>query len=36
MSKENGGMAGGVFVGFVAGTIVGAVLALLYAPKTGR
>jgi len=36
MSKENSGMAGGVFIGFVAGTIVGAVLALLYAPKTGR
>ena len=36
MSKESGSMAGGVFIGFVAGTIVGAVLALLYAPKTGR
>lgn len=29
-------MAKGLIVGFIAGSIVGAAIALLYAPKTGR
>ncbi len=29
-------MAKGLIVGFIAGSVVGAVLALLYAPKSGR
>ncbi len=36
MAQDNDGMAKGLIVGFLAGTIVGAVLALLYAPKSGR
>ena len=36
MAQENDGMAKGLIIGFVAGTIVGAALALLYAPKSGR
>jgi gas vesicle protein len=36
MANESDGMAKGLIVGFLAGGIVGAVLALLYAPKTGR
>lgn len=36
MAQEQDGMAKGLIVGFLAGTVVGAVLALLYAPKSGR
>lgn len=36
MAQENDGMARGLIVGFIAGTIAGAVLALLYAPTTGK
>jgi len=35
MADENDGMAKGLIVGFIAGSIVGAALALLYAPKPG-
>ena len=35
MSKDDG-MAKGLIVGFLAGSIVGAVLALLYAPMAGK
>ncbi len=34
--EQDDGMAKGVIVGFIAGSLVGAVLALLYAPKAGR
>ncbi len=33
---NNNGIGKGLFVGFIAGGVVGAVLALLYAPKSGR
>jgi len=36
MAQDNEGMAKGLVVGFIAGTIAGAVLALLYAPTTGK
>lgn len=37
MANDNGdGMAKGLMVGFIAGSIVGAVLAFLYAPKSGK
>ncbi len=36
MAYDNDGMAKGLIIGFLAGSVVGAVLALLYAPKTGR
>jgi gas vesicle protein len=36
MSHENGKMAKGLMVGFIAGSVAGAVLALLYAPKSGK
>jgi gas vesicle protein len=36
MAQENDGMAKGLMVGFFAGTIVGAAIALLYAPKAGK
>jgi len=36
MSKEQGVSAGTVLVSFVAGAAIGAGLALLYAPKSGR
>ena len=35
MSEEKG-VAKGLFLGFLAGGIVGSVLALLYAPKSGK
>lgn len=35
MSEERG-VAKGLFLGFLAGGIVGGVLALLYAPKSGK
>ncbi len=36
MANEKDGMAKGLIVGFLAGSIVGAVTALLFAPMTGR
>jgi gas vesicle protein len=36
MAQENDGMAKGLIVGFIAGSIVGAAIALLYAPKAGK
>ncbi len=36
MANDNDGMAKGLIIGFIAGGIVGAVLALLYAPTAGR
>jgi gas vesicle protein len=36
MSEERGVCAGTVLVSFVAGVAIGAVLALLYAPKSGQ
>jgi gas vesicle protein len=36
MAHENDGMAKGLIVAFVAGSVVGAVLALLYAPTSGK
>ena len=36
MANDNDGMAKGLIIGFFAGSVVGAVLALLYAPKTGK
>jgi len=35
MSKENG-LAKGLLIGFLTGGAVGAILALLYAPKSGK
>lgn len=36
MSRENDGLARGLFIGFLIGGIAGAVAALLYAPKSGK
>jgi gas vesicle protein len=36
MENEKGDITKGLFLGFLAGGIVGAVVALLYAPKPGR
>ena len=36
MSEDRGVCAGTVLVSFVAGAAIGAGLALLYAPKSGR
>ncbi len=36
MSEDNRGMAKGLFIGFLAGSVVGAIAALLYAPKSGK
>ena len=36
MAQENDGMAKGLIVGFIAGSIIGAAMALLYAPKAGK
>jgi gas vesicle protein len=36
MAQENDSMAKGLIVGFVAGSIIGAAMALLYAPKAGK
>ena len=36
MAQENDGMAKGLIIGFIAGSMVGAALALLYAPKAGK
>jgi len=36
MAQENDGMAKGLILGFITGSIVGAAVALLYAPKAGK
>ncbi len=36
MADERNGMARGLMIGFLAGTVVGAITALLYAPKSGK
>ncbi len=36
MAEENKGLAKGLLIGFVAGGVVGALAALLYAPKSGK
>jgi gas vesicle protein len=36
MADEKNGLAKGLFIGFIAGGIVGAIAALLYAPKSGK
>lgn len=35
MSRDNG-LGKGLFIGFLAGSTIGAVIALLYAPKSGK
>lgn len=34
--SDDKGMGKGLFIGFIAGSVVGALLALLYAPKSGK
>lgn len=36
MADENNGVGKGLLLGFLAGSVVGAIIALLYAPKSGR
>lgn len=36
MNEERNGLAKGLLIGFIAGGLVGAVAALLYAPKSGK
>lgn len=36
MAENNGGMAKGVLIGLLAGGAIGAIVALLYAPKSGK
>jgi len=36
MAEEKNGMAKGLLIGFLAGSLIGAVAALLYAPKSGK
>jgi len=36
MAQDEDGMSKGLIIGFVAGSIVGGVLALLFAPKAGH
>jgi gas vesicle protein len=36
MAQNNNNMVKGLIVGFLAGSAIGAVLALLYAPKSGK
>lgn len=36
MSDNNNGNVGGVLVAFMAGVVIGAGVALLYAPQTGK
>ncbi len=36
MSRENSGLSKGLMIGFLAGGAIGAILALLYAPKSGK
>ncbi len=35
-TTEKNGLAKGLFIGFLAGSVVGAIAALLYAPKSGK
>jgi gas vesicle protein len=35
-APEKNGLAKGLFIGFLAGSVVGAIAALLYAPKSGK
>jgi gas vesicle protein len=35
-THEKNGLAKGLFVGFLAGSVLGAIAGLLYAPKSGR
>jgi gas vesicle protein len=36
MSREENNLSKGILIGFLAGGAIGAILALLYAPKSGR
>ena len=36
MAGDNEGMGKGLLIGFLTGSVVGAILALLYAPKSGK
>ena len=36
MADDRNGMAKGLLLGFLAGSVVGAITALLYAPKSGK
>lgn len=36
MADDNNGMGKGLLIGFLTGSVVGAIIALLYAPKSGR
>jgi gas vesicle protein len=36
MSEEKNGIVKGLLIGFLAGSVVGAIAALLYAPKSGK
>ncbi|PIU44523.1 MAG: gas vesicle protein [Ignavibacteriales bacterium CG07_land_8_20_14_0_80_59_12] len=36
MEKDKSNLARGLIIGFIAGSVVGAVTALLYAPKSGK
>jgi gas vesicle protein len=36
MSRDNSSLSKGLLIGFLAGGAVGAILALLYAPKSGK
>ena len=36
MAEEKDGLAKGLLIGFIAGSALGAIVALLYAPKTGK
>lgn len=36
MTEEKSGLTKGLFIGFLAGGVIGAIAALLYAPKSGR
>lgn len=36
MAEERGGLTKGLLIGFLAGSVVGAIAALLYAPKSGK
>jgi gas vesicle protein len=36
MAEDRNGMAKGLLIGFLAGSVVGAITALLYAPKSGK
>jgi gas vesicle protein len=36
MAEENDGLVKGLLIGFIAGSAIGAIVALLYAPKSGK